>query len=810
MFWISAHCLVIFEMPRFFDFFPFPPPDSPPPDRRKFRAFFTLSHLHFRSFSLSGSLLVEFWWCFWRPGPLNVHVWSSRAVVWTPCGLWGISCQYCFFLKKNSLFFFLLGFFFFWKMFLTFFQVGQVWGEGGGRLPPPPNPNPTPWNRCRRQLVRLPPFGWCSVHPSPLVCGAASSLKCGASPLLWCCFLIPPPSGCCRSPSSLSPTLSVFHIQFVEDVTVFSMLQEVFSHEESEWYVLLNGQHLQWKTCQSLRCCARVLQELLVVTWWSTCDRQHVAPANSNVGVESADPAVNLYLCGNWKPWADSEHFRCTWFRATRLRSCLDSAWSESLVSLSMAHARIVTALVFHRRIPLTVVPWTLGYLSDKAELVETATETNRIWHGSANLCKHRHSIQSSLNTRRPQWVMMVPKWKRERDGLNFSQPASWIGLCGTDSTSKLWSSTWFASARIDLALVSPTSSTCRLSGSVTEIVVDVEQCKKIVMEVPWVRRSVRPSAVLFDVFRHLHRTWVPFCAWEGKANEGMLSDGGWRLVTTARTVFDVLAGRSCNVLHFHRTRSNPCSVCCFGGRQWSKSDSEVVADNSHSRPGPSIGFGTAPVCTTIYVKCMGAPTRHVPGGKELRKTWQGESWRTLTTEPFMRPNLIQKTIPRSGSCVRGWLDDCCRRRQCWWTPRTGWRESAPRVWTMGARDVHNAEPSARSRERCSLSCATCPEPLVLLDLPSARRKQLGESSNARVVAFGIRWRCLVLRCWMQTNSLAVFWCELRHRCENISAKALGWLVGLLQAGRVVVKDHHKVGIWLESQTPCSWSKRNA
>ena len=103
---------------------------------------------------------------------------------------------------------------------------------------------------------------------------------------------------------------------------------------------------------------------------------------------------------------------------------------------------------------------------------------------------------------------------------------------------------------------------TCRLSGSVTESVVAVETVqKKFVMEVPWVRRSVRPSAVLFDVFRHLHRTGVPFCAWEGKRREGCILMVVGRIVTTARTVCDVLAGRSCNVLYFHRTRPNPRSV---------------------------------------------------------------------------------------------------------------------------------------------------------------------------------------------------------------------------------------------------------
>ena len=35
----------------------------------------------FFSLSLSGCLLVEFWWCLKRRGRSNVHVWSSLVVV---------------------------------------------------------------------------------------------------------------------------------------------------------------------------------------------------------------------------------------------------------------------------------------------------------------------------------------------------------------------------------------------------------------------------------------------------------------------------------------------------------------------------------------------------------------------------------------------------------------------------------------------------------------------------------------------------------------------------------------------------------
>ena len=51
----------------------------------KYLVLFLLSRLYFHSFFLSGGL-VEFWWCFEAPGPSNVHVWSSRVVVWASMG----------------------------------------------------------------------------------------------------------------------------------------------------------------------------------------------------------------------------------------------------------------------------------------------------------------------------------------------------------------------------------------------------------------------------------------------------------------------------------------------------------------------------------------------------------------------------------------------------------------------------------------------------------------------------------------------------------------------------------------------------
>ena len=53
---------------------------------QNFALFFPPPATIFILFSLSWGPFVEFCWCFWRPEPWNVHVWSSRAVVWNPGG----------------------------------------------------------------------------------------------------------------------------------------------------------------------------------------------------------------------------------------------------------------------------------------------------------------------------------------------------------------------------------------------------------------------------------------------------------------------------------------------------------------------------------------------------------------------------------------------------------------------------------------------------------------------------------------------------------------------------------------------------
>ena len=71
---------------------PFPGPFPGPPfpwtpfswTAQNFALFFPLPPKNSFFSSLSGCLLVEFWWCFEAPGPSNVHVWALGLSCETP------------------------------------------------------------------------------------------------------------------------------------------------------------------------------------------------------------------------------------------------------------------------------------------------------------------------------------------------------------------------------------------------------------------------------------------------------------------------------------------------------------------------------------------------------------------------------------------------------------------------------------------------------------------------------------------------------------------------------------------------------
>ena len=77
-------------------------------------------------------------------------------------------------------------------------------------------------------------------------------------------------------------------------------------------------------------------------------------------------------------------------------------------------------------------------------------------------------------------------------------------------------------------------------------------QCD-FVLEIPWNSRAVRPGGCTHERLKGFHRAWVPACAWGLRTDSSGYAEGGWRVVTSMRSVADLLASRSCNETHWHR-----------------------------------------------------------------------------------------------------------------------------------------------------------------------------------------------------------------------------------------------------------------
>ena len=71
-------------------------------------------------------------------------------------------------------------------------------------------------------------------------------------------------------------------------------------------------------------------------------------------------------------------------------------------------------------------------------------------------------------------------------------------------------------------------------------------QCD-FVLEIPWNCRAVRFGGCIHDRLKGFHCAWVLACAWG-------YAEGGWRVVTSMRSVADLLVSRSCNETHWHRS----------------------------------------------------------------------------------------------------------------------------------------------------------------------------------------------------------------------------------------------------------------
>ena len=72
-------------------------------------------------------------------------------------------------------------------------------------------------------------------------------------------------------------------------------------------------------------------------------------------------------------------------------------------------------------------------------------------------------------------------------------------------------------------------------------------------LEIPWNSRAVRFGGCIHERLKGFHFALVPACAWRLRTGSIGYAEGGWRVVTSMRSVADLLVSRSCNATHWHR-----------------------------------------------------------------------------------------------------------------------------------------------------------------------------------------------------------------------------------------------------------------
>ena len=78
-------------------------------------------------------------------------------------------------------------------------------------------------------------------------------------------------------------------------------------------------------------------------------------------------------------------------------------------------------------------------------------------------------------------------------------------------------------------------------------------QCD-FVLEIPWNSRAVRFGGCIHERLKGFHCAWVIACAWSLRTDSMGYAEGGWRVLTSMRSVADLLVSRSCNETHWHRS----------------------------------------------------------------------------------------------------------------------------------------------------------------------------------------------------------------------------------------------------------------
>ena len=78
-------------------------------------------------------------------------------------------------------------------------------------------------------------------------------------------------------------------------------------------------------------------------------------------------------------------------------------------------------------------------------------------------------------------------------------------------------------------------------------------QCD-FVLEIPWNSRALRFGRCIHERLKGCHCAWVAACAWCLRTDSIGYAERGWRVVTSMRSVADLLVSRSCNETHWHRS----------------------------------------------------------------------------------------------------------------------------------------------------------------------------------------------------------------------------------------------------------------
>ena len=94
-----------------------------------------------------------------------------------------------------------------------------------------------------------------------------------------------------------------------------------------------------------------------------------------------------------------------------------------------------------------------------------------------------------------------------------------------------------------------------RIQRHISNLALDMAssgQCD-FVLEIPWNSRAVRFGGCIHERLKGFHCAWVPACAWGLRTGSIGYAEGGWRVVTSLRSVADLLVSRSCNETHWHR-----------------------------------------------------------------------------------------------------------------------------------------------------------------------------------------------------------------------------------------------------------------